>query len=138
MEGEYTHVLDAKGRLFIPSKIRDDLGSLFYVTISMEKCLTAYPSEHWKEFSGKVAALPYVQQRKLRPLFANAAKCELDAQGRILLPPNLRDFAELSKSVTIVGFNNRAELWDSESYVGIKEEETSPDNIRAVMEEFSF
>ena len=89
MTGEYQHNLDAKGRLFIPARLREDLGNVFYVTLSMDKCLSVYSSESWQNFSDKVNAMPYVKQRKMRPLFAHAAKCELDAQGRILLPQAL-------------------------------------------------
>ena len=104
----------------------------------MDKCLSAYSAENWQMFSDKVNAMPYVKQRKMRPLFAYAAKCELDGQGRILLPQNLRDFAGLVKNVTVVGSNNHAEFWDSESWNAIYEQETLPENIAAVMEELDF
>ena len=138
MTGEYQHTLDSKGRLFIPARLRDELGGIFYVTLSMDKCLSAYSAESWQAFSDKVNAMPYVKQRKMRPLFAYAAKCELDSQGRILLPQNLRDFAGLTKNVTIVGCNNHAELWDSESWNAVYALETTPENIAAVMEELEF
>jgi len=138
MTGEYQHNLDAKGRLFIPAKLREDLGDVFFVTISMDRCLSAYSGENWETFSAKVNAMPYVKQRKMRPLFANAAKCELDAQGRVLLPQNLRDYAGLSKNVTVVGANNHAEFWDSETWQSVREEEITPENIAAVMEELEF
>ena len=138
MTGEYQHSLDAKGRLFIPAKLRDELGEMFYVTISMDKCLNAYSAESWKEFSDKVNAMPYVKQRKMRPLFAYATRCELDSQGRILLPQSLRDFAGLEKSVTVVGSNNHAEFWDSDSWQSVRLEEITPENIAAVMEELEF
>jgi MraZ protein len=138
MTGEYQHNLDAKGRLFIPAKLREDLGDVFFVTISMDRCLSAYSGENWEIFSAKVNAMPYVKQRKMRPLFANAAKCELDAQGRVLLPQNLRDYAGLSKNVTVVGSNNHAEFWDSDTWQTVREEEITPENIAAVMEELEF
>lgn len=138
MTGVYQHSLDAKGRLFIPAKLREELGDVFYVTLSMDKCLSAYSAENWQVFSDKVNAMPYVKQRKMRPLFAYAAKCELDGQGRILLPQNLRDFAGLVKNVAVVGSNNHAEFWDSESWNAIYEQETLPENIAAVMEELDF
>ena len=138
MTGEYQHNLDSKGRLFIPARLREELGNVFYVTLSMDKCLSAYSAESWRDFSDKVNAMPYVKQRKMRPLFAYAAKCELDAQGRILLPQNLRDFAGLSKNVTVVGCNNHAELWDSSVWSEINAIETTPENISAVMEELEF
>lgn len=138
MTGEYQHTLDAKGRLSIPSRLRDELGNVFFVTLSMDKCLSAYSAESWQSLTEKVNAMPYVKQRKMRPLFAYAAKCELDAQGRILIPQNLRDFAGLTKNVTVVGSNNHAEFWDSESWAAINAVETTPENIAAVMEELEF
>ena len=138
MTGEYQHTLDSKGRLSIPARLREDLGNVFYVTLSMDKCLSAYSSESWQIFTEKVNAMPYVKQRKMRPLFAYAAKCEIDAQGRILIPQNLRDFAGLSKNVTVVGCNNHAEFWDSDSWNAINVIETTPENIAAVMEELEF
>ena len=94
MTGEYMHTLDAKGRLAVPSRLRDELGGIFYVTLSMDRCLSAYSAESWQRFSDKVDAMPFVKQRRMRPLFAFAARCEADAQGRILLPQNLRDYAD--------------------------------------------
>ena len=138
MTGEFCHNLDAKGRLFIPARLREELGDVFYVTLSMEKCLSAYNAASWQDFSDKVNAMPYVKQRKMRPLFACAAKCELDAQGRILIPQNLRDFAGLTKNVTVLGCNNHAEFWDSDAWSAVNAEETTPENIAAVMEELGF
>lgn len=138
MTGEYQHSLDNKGRLFIPAKLRDELGEVFFITLSMDRCLCAYSAENWKAFSDKVSAMPYVKQRKMRPLFAHAARCELDSQGRALIPQNLREYAGLVKSVTVVGCNNHAELWDSDAWNAIFEEETTPENIAAVMEELEF
>lgn len=138
MTGEYQHTLDTKGRLSIPARLREELGNVFYVTLSMDKCLSAYSAESWQKFSDKVNEMPYVKQRKMRPLFAYAAKCEIDAQGRILLPQNLRDYAGLIKNVTVVGSNNHAEFWDSDSWAEINTLETTPENIAAVMEELEF
>ena len=136
--GEFQHNLDSKGRLFIPARLKEELGSVFYVTLSSEKCLHAYSSEAWAAFSEKVNAMPYIKQQKMRPLFAFAARCELDTQGRILIPQNLRDYAGLSKNVTVVGSNNHAEFWDSDTWSGIHAIEMTPENIRAVMEELDF
>ncbi len=138
MTGEYQHALDNKGRIFIPAKLRDELGQVFYVTLSMDRCLSVYSAESWDALVGKVNAMPYVQQRRMRPLFAHAVRCELDAQGRALLPQPLRDWAGLTKNVTVIGCNNHAELWDSESWQSVFETETTPENIAAVMEELGF
>ena len=138
MTGEYQHALDSKGRLFIPAKLRDELGEVFFITISMDRCLCAYSSESWENLSERVDAMPYVKQRKMRPLFAHAARCELDAQGRALIPQNLREYAGFTKSVTVVGCNKHAEFWDSAAWNEVFAQETTPENIAAVMEELEF
>lgn len=138
MTGEYQHSLDNKGRIFIPSRLRDELGEVFFITLSMDRCLCAYNSENWRLLSEKVSAMHYVKQRKMRPLFAHAARCELDAQGRVLIPLPLREYAGLEKKVTVIGCNNHAELWDSEAWKAVYEEETTPESIAAAMEELEF
>jgi len=138
MTGEYQHSLDAKGRLFIPARMREELGEVFYLTISPDKCLSAYNAVHWQNLCDKVNSMPFVKQRKMRPLFAHATRCELDAQGRVLIPANLREFAGLTKSVTVVGNNNHAEFWDTQAWNDIFAEETTPENILSVMEELDF
>ena len=138
MTGEYQHSLDSKGRIFIPAKLRDELGEIFYMTVSMDRCLCVYSAESWQLFSDKVSAMPYVRQRRMRPLFAHAAKCELDSQGRTIIPQNLRAYAGLVKNVTVVGCNNHAELWDSEAWKSVYDAESTPENIAAAMEELEF
>ena len=138
MTGEYRHSLDNKGRLFIPAKLREELGEVFYITLSMDRCLCVYSAESWQSFSEKVGAMPYVKQRRMRPLFAHAARCELDSQGRTIIPQNLRTYASLTKNVTVVGCNNQAELWDSEAWQSVYESESTPENIAAAMEELDF
>ena len=138
MTGEYQHSLDSKGRLFMPAKLRDELGEVFFITISMDRCLCAYSAESWRGLSERVSAMPYVKQRKMRPIFAHAAKCDLDAQGRALIPQKLRDYAGFTKNVTVIGCNNHAELWDSDAWHAVYELETTPENIAAVMEELEF
>ena len=122
MTGEYMHTLDAKGRLAVPSRLRDELGGIFYVTLSIDRCLSAYSAESWQRFSDKVDAMPFVKQRRMR----------------LLLPQNLRDYAGLTKDVTILGCNNHAELWDSARWNEIHDAEMTPENIAAVMEELEF
>lgn len=138
MTGTYQHTLDAKGRLFIPSKLREELGDVFYVTISREPCLCAYNEENWQRLRAKADALPYSQQSRLRPMFANAARCELDAQGRILLTQTLRDTIKLGREVTVVGVNNHAEFWNKAEWDQICAFESEPENIAAVMDELGF
>jgi len=136
--GIYQHTIDAKGRLFIPARLRDDLGEIFYVTLSMEKCLSAYSNESWEKFMGKIKEMPKSKQIKMRPLFSHAAKCELDGQGRILLTHALRDFAGLKRSVTVVGSGECAEFWDSETWAAVDAIETTPEKIAEVYMELDF
>lgn len=138
MTGMYQHSLDSKGRIFIPAKLRDELGDVLYITISMEKCLNLYGKDAWDAFCNRVNAMTYIQQRKMRAFFANAAKCELDGQGRVLIPQNLRDYAGLIKNVTVIGCNNHAEFWDNEAWETVCVEETTPENISSVLEELAF
>ena len=138
MTGIYNHTLDAKGRLFIPARLRDELGDVFYVTLSMEKCLSAYSSESWATFMEKIKAMPRAKQIKMRPLFSHAAKCELDAQGRILLPQALRNFAGLVKNVTVVGAGECEEFCDSDTWTSVDTLETTPENIAEVFTELDF
>ena len=138
MEGLYNHVLDGKGRISIPSRIRSELGDTFYITISTEQCLNAYSQETWNGLRERVRALPQIKQKKMRPLFAHAASCEIDAQGRVLLPQHLRSFAKLERAVTIVGNGDCAEFWDSETWNAIDVMETTPENLADVFMELDF
>ena len=138
MTGEYRHSLDSKGRVFIPARLREELGDVFYITLSMDHCLNIYSNENWKMFTDKVNTMSYISQRKMRPLFAHAVKCELDTQGRVLIPQALRDYAGLAKNVAVVGCNNHAEIWDGDTWSEINSLETSAENIAAVLEELNF
>jgi len=138
MTDNYFHKIDAKGRLFIPSGLRDDLGDVFYMIITDEDCLTAYSNESWERFLDKARAMPMRQQRKMRPFFSNAAKCELDSQGRFVIPQRLRDRANLQKDVTIVGLGTCLQIWDTETYKPIAERESTPENLAALIDELDF
>lgn len=138
MTGQYQHTIDAKGRLFIPSKFREELGETFYVTMGMDSCLSVYSDASWARFTEKFESLPYTKTKAMRPLFANAAKCEPDAQGRILLPQKLRIYAGLEKDVVVIGVSNRAEIWNAERWAALEAEELNPENLAAAMEELGF
>ena len=138
MIGTFNYSIDAKGRLFIPARLRDELGEVFFVTLAMEKCLQAYSYERWETAIERLKTMPQATQLELRPLFSNAARCELDSQGRILLPQALRDKVDLKKNVTIVGTGLYVQFWDSETYMPIEEEETTLENIANVIREHGF
>ena len=114
--GQYAHNIDAKGRLFIPARLREELGQTFHVTLGMDHCLSIYSDESWAAFTDKVRSLPYSKAKALRPLFANAVDCEPDGQGRILIPAKLREYADLQKEVVVIGSFDRAEIWNAERW----------------------
>lgn len=138
MIGIYQHSLDAKGRLFIPARLREKLGDTFYLTLSTQSCLTAYSLKKWEELEEKVGNMPRSKQLQVRPLFSHAARCELDPQGRVLIPQALRSFAGLTKNVAVVGTGLYAEIWDAEKWAEIDAEETSAENLAGVFEELDF
>lgn len=118
--GEYSHTIDAKGRLIVPARLREGLGDAFIVTKGLDgNCLSAYPMEEWKILENKLRSLPLNNpdaRRLTRYLTAGAALCELDKQGRILLPAVLREFAQLEKEVVLVGDMDRVEIWNKTNW----------------------
>ena len=116
MTGQYAHNIDAKGRLFIPARLREELGQTFHVTVGMDHCLSVYSDESWAAFTDKLRDLPYSKSKALRPLFANAIDCEPDGQGRILIPAKLREYANLQKEVVVIGSFDRVEIWNAERW----------------------
>ena len=116
MFGKYKHTLDPKGRLFVPAKLREELGSAFYVARSLDPCLTVYTEEEWQRIVERSKAAPSSKARGLRTFFANVVRCEPDKQGRILLPAELRGYAGLKDSAVILGFGDKAEIWDADTY----------------------
>ena len=116
--------MDAKGRMAIPARYRDVLQSLcggsLVATIDIEdKCLFIYPLPEWEKIEEQIAALPTFNPstRKLqRLLIGHAREMELDSNGRVLIPPELRGYAELEKKVVLVGQSHRFELWDQENW----------------------
>lgn len=125
-KGEYNHTVDTKGRLIVPAKFREMLGDTFVVTKGLDGCLFVYPNEEWTNIENKFREIPLTTKdaRKFsRFFFAGAADCEVDKQGRILIPSVLRDFAGLKKEVVLVGVLNRIEIWSKERWLGENEYE---------------
>ena len=112
--GEHIHTIDGKGRLIIPAKFREALGEQFIVTKGLDHCLFVYPRSEWNTLEQKLRELPFTQPEVrsfVRFFFSGATECELDKQGRILLPANLRDYAQLEKDLVLVGVASRVEIW---------------------------
>ena len=117
--GENNHTVDAKGRLIVPSKFREQLGEEFVVTKGLDGCLFVYDNSEWKALEEKLHALPLTNAnaRKFSRFFlAGATACEVDKQGRILLPAVLREFAGIEKEAVLVGVGSRIEIWSRDSW----------------------
>lgn len=131
--GEYNHTLDAKGRLIVPSKFREQLGDEFVVTKGLDGCLFVYPLSEWSKIEEKFRDIPLTTKdaRKFaRFFFAGAASCELDKQGRALIPNVLREYASIGKEVVSVGVLNRVEIWDKDKW----QENNSYDDMDEIAE----
>lgn len=118
--GEYNHTVDAKGRLIVPSKFREQLGDEFVITKGLDGCLFAYENTERKALEEKLHALPLTNTnaRKFSRFFlAGATTCEIDKQGRILLPMILREFAGIEKDAVLVGVGSRIEIWSRERWL---------------------
>ncbi|MBH1941359.1 division/cell wall cluster transcriptional repressor MraZ [Mobilitalea sibirica] len=133
--GEFNHSIDAKGRIIIPSKFRDDLGEDFVITLGLDGCLFVYPNKEWQIFVEKLMTLPGTKEaRKLQRYFmAGAAACETDKQGRILIPAKLRESASLDKDIVFVGVLNKIEIWNKERW----ESNNDYDDVDAIAEHMS-
>jgi len=117
--GLYRHQIDDKGRLAVPSKMRAQLAGTFHVAQWLDTCLAILPNSEWDVIAGKVAALPMTDPRTRaleRRLYGKAAELEMDAQGRINLPQNLREAAGLGGEVVVLGIRNRVEIWSKEGW----------------------
>ena len=134
--GEYEHSLDAKGRLIMPAKLREDIGEKFIITKGLDGCLFAFSIAEWKIFEEKLRSLPISNKdaRKFsRFFFAGAMDCEIDKQGRFLIPAKLRELAGLDKDVVFAGVINKIELWSKEKW----DEINNFDNMDDVAESMS-
>lgn len=136
--GTYEHNVDAKGRVFMPIKLRAELGETFFVTKGLDGCLFVYSNEEWKRLEMEIRALPFSQSRNIqRFLFASAVEVEADSQGRICIPKILRDYAQLEKSATIIGASSRVEIWSKTSWEN-QCSDITPDAIAEIMEKLNF
>ena len=135
MTGQYAHTIDAKGRLFIPAKLRQELGDTFHVTVGQDHCLSVYSDESWAAFMERLKGLSYNEVKRLRGLFAYGADCEPDSQGRILLPAKLREYAELEKDVVVIGSFDRVEIWNADRWAELEKAAFESGSLEQAMEE---
>ena len=131
--GEYNHTVDAKGRLIVPARFREALGEEFVVTKGLDGCLFVYSSEEWKVIEEKfreVSQFSREARKFARFFFAGAANCEVDKQGRILIPAVLREFAGLEKDVVLAGVLNHIEIWSKDRW----QENNEYDDVEEIAE----
>ena len=134
--GEYSHTIDDKGRLIIPSRFRDELGASFVLTRGLDGCLSVYPQAEWTKLEEKLRSLPLTNRNArtiTRFLVSGASQCELDKQGRILVPAALREYAHLEKDVVLTGALERIEIWDKAKWsesAGFDDMDTIENNLQ--------
>ncbi|RQD66906.1 MAG: transcriptional regulator MraZ [Tindallia sp. MSAO_Bac2] len=137
--GEYSHTIDTKGRLSIPARFREELGETFIATKGLDQSLFVYPMNEWKSLESKLKQLPLTNQNArafVRFFFSGATECELDNQGRIRIPANLREHAELEKEVMVIGVGTRVEIWSQTIWSEYNSDENlSYDEIASKMQE---
>ncbi len=135
--GEFRHNLDAKNRIFIPAKYREELGDTFVISISYrENCLRVYSVEAWEGLIDQIRKMNGKEKDKIiRALTRRGVQAGADAQGRIILTPDQVAYAGIVKNACIVGCGDYAEIWSDENYNRMTEEE-SIDEIRDLLESF--
>lgn len=116
--GEYHHTIDNKGRIIIPSKVRENLTMNFVVTRGLEGCLYVYPIDNWDNIINKYKELPDTKEKRyfMRIFLSGATTCELDAQGRLNIPTTLVNYAKLEKDCLIIGVDDHLEIWSSNEW----------------------
>jgi len=117
--GEYQHSIDSKGRLFIPARFREGLGDTFILTKGLDGCLFVYPPKEWTAIEQKMRSLPFTKadtRAFMRFFFSGATECDVDKQGRILIPSSLREYAGLEKETMIIGISSRVEIWSRQRW----------------------
>ncbi|MFA5135419.1 MAG: division/cell wall cluster transcriptional repressor MraZ [Patescibacteria group bacterium] len=117
--GEYQHAVDEKGRLAVPIKFRVELAKGAVVTRGLDSCLFLYPQKDWEVLADKLSKLPISKANTrafARLMLAGAMDCEIDKQGRIILPDYLRKYAAIRKKVVVAGLYNRLEIWDEAAW----------------------
>ena len=135
--GEYHHNIDAKGRVIIPAKFRESLGATFVASKDSDKCINIYSKVEWDAFSAELSSKRGAVAKALkRKIFSEAAECELDIQGRALIPASLREHAKITREVVIIGVNTHIEIWDKALWLEFSSDEKfDSEEMAKMMEE---
>lgn len=132
--GEYRHAIDAKGRVAVPARFRAELAAGAFVSRWIDTCLAIFPRQEWEKLANRVAELPFSDAGARvfsRFVFSGAFEFTLDAQGRVVLPPGLREFAELNTEAVVVGARDHIELWEPGKWATYSAEMNSADALGA-------
>jgi len=122
--GVNQHVMDAKNRVILPQKFRDELGKSFIITKGLDQCLYVYTMEQWEVYEAKAQGFSIADDEArefLRFFLGSATECEPDGQGRIIIPPELKEYAGLIKEVVSVGMPGRIEIWSAENWRAVND-----------------
>lgn len=123
--GEFQHNIDAKGRIIIPAKLREDLGAKFVITRGLDGCVFGYPLDNWEKIQEKLKQLPLAKKEArafTRFFYSAAAEVEIDKQGRINVPSTLVDYANLEKECLVLGVSDRIEIWSKTRWESVSSE----------------
>ena len=134
--GSYTHSLDAKKRVFIPAKFRDELGEEFYITRKFEPYLSVYTADDWAEYVDLISKLPESEALVLQEyLLSNAQKCIPDSNGRIIIDEKLSKHAKITKSIVFAGTGKQIKIWAEEIW-NERENNRNLEEIRELMRRY--
>ncbi len=138
--GKYQNSIDIKGRMIVPSKYREELGCRCVLTRGIDRCLYIYPMNQWDRFMEKLSALPTTDPNArafVRHFYANAVECDIDKQGRMGIPQELREYAKIEKELVTVGLLDKIEIWSKTEWSDAEEEaDLSPSDIANKMAEY--
>ena len=131
--GSHTHAMDAKKRVFIPAKFREELGEQFYITRKFDSYLSVYTADEWDVYVDKISKLPEADAVELQDYILGVAqKCVPDASGRIILDETLMKHANIKKNIVFVGVGRQIRIWAEEEWIK-QEQNRDPDRIREMM-----
>lgn len=134
--GSYTHAMDAKKRVFVPSKFRDDLGDEFYITRKFGSYLSIYTADEWEEYVEKISMLPEADAEEFQDFILGAAqKCTPDSNGRIILEDRLIKHAKIEKNIVFVGAGKQIRVWSEEIW-NEREQTRDYEKMRDIMRRY--
>ncbi len=134
MTGTYEHSIDTAGRLIVPSKLRDKLGTTFYLAVGVKENLTLFPLSTWEKLKERVAELTTSQAAAMDIFFASAQLCEADKQWRFQVPAYLKDYAKIDRDVVVTGNNDRAQIWSADNWTAKTRQQLNPETIASLLE----